>query len=259
MKLSEVDAGFDTVGNATLICYDQAPILVTDPWVVGSAYFGSWGLSHKMPDEQLEAIKHCEYVWISHGHPDHLNADSESYYFNKKILLPDHVGGRIYKAFKEAGLNVSILEDHKWYQLSDRIRVLCMADYNQDGVLLIDINGRLLVDMNDANWSHGWLKSIRKVVKQYDQSFLLRQIGHGDADMINIRNEDGDLVLSRSLIEKQPLDDRMLWLTELFGTKAFIPFSCLHRYQREDSVWANEHLIELDESPPPPQNSLQRP
>ena len=45
-----MDVGLDTVGNATLICYDRGvPILVTDPWIVGSAYFGSWGLSHEVP------------------------------------------------------------------------------------------------------------------------------------------------------------------------------------------------------------------
>lgn len=35
-----MDLGFDTIGNATLICYDRGPVLVTDPWVRGSAYFG---------------------------------------------------------------------------------------------------------------------------------------------------------------------------------------------------------------------------
>src|SRR5258708_20275629 len=37
-----------------------------------SAYFGSWCLSHEIPAEQIQAINQCEFVWISHGHPDHL-------------------------------------------------------------------------------------------------------------------------------------------------------------------------------------------
>jgi L-ascorbate metabolism protein UlaG (beta-lactamase superfamily) len=87
-----MEAGFETIGNATLICYDRAPVLVTDPWIVGSAYFGSWILSHEIPEEQMSAIKSCEYVWISHGHPDHLSGESLDMLKNKKILLPDHVG-----------------------------------------------------------------------------------------------------------------------------------------------------------------------
>lgn len=93
-----MDLGFDTIGNATLICYDRGPVLVTDPWVQGSAYFGSWGLSHAVPEEQMDVIERSEFVWISHGHPDHLNPDSESYFLGKKILLPNHFGARIFNA-----------------------------------------------------------------------------------------------------------------------------------------------------------------
>jgi hypothetical protein len=46
--------GFETIGNATVIVYDSRPILATDPWVSGNAYFGSWGLSHEIPLEQME-------------------------------------------------------------------------------------------------------------------------------------------------------------------------------------------------------------
>ena len=44
-----MNVGFDTIGNATIICYDNKPVLVTDPWFVGDAYFGSWTFSHEIP------------------------------------------------------------------------------------------------------------------------------------------------------------------------------------------------------------------
>lgn len=43
-----MELGFDTIGNATVIAYDREPVPVTDPWIAGSAYFGSWGLSHPL-------------------------------------------------------------------------------------------------------------------------------------------------------------------------------------------------------------------
>src|SRR5881398_2592209 len=66
------ECGFETVGNATIILHDGAPLLASDPWITGPAYFGSWGLAHKIPAEQLESVKKCKYLWVSHGHPDHL-------------------------------------------------------------------------------------------------------------------------------------------------------------------------------------------
>ena len=43
------DLAFETIGNATLICYDKVPVLITDPWINGSPYFGSWQHSHEIP------------------------------------------------------------------------------------------------------------------------------------------------------------------------------------------------------------------
>ena len=84
--------GFETIGNATLIAYDEKPILATDPWIRGAPYFGSWTWESKIPAEQFQQIQRAEYIWFSHGHPDHLSSDSLHYLSDKKILLSDHVG-----------------------------------------------------------------------------------------------------------------------------------------------------------------------
>ena len=36
-----MDLGFETIGNATLICHDKIPVLITDSWIIGLAYFGT--------------------------------------------------------------------------------------------------------------------------------------------------------------------------------------------------------------------------
>jgi len=84
---AHVELGFETIGNATLICHDREPVLVTDPWIEGSAYFGSWKLSHRIPEAQFDAIKRIKYAWFSHGHPDHLkvfaNEDAAEKWFEE--------------------------------------------------------------------------------------------------------------------------------------------------------------------------------
>ena len=51
------------------------PVLVTDPWLMGTCYFGSWGLDRPLADE-LALVLASEYLWISHGHPDHFHVPS---------------------------------------------------------------------------------------------------------------------------------------------------------------------------------------
>ena len=130
-----------TAGNAIIIAYDEKPIITTDPWIGDEepAYFGSWVLSHQIPKELKEDINNSEYIWFSHGHPDHLNPDSLKRYKAKKILLPDHVNARIFNNLSEFGYDVSILPDRKWVQLSKNIKVQCISTIIQDAVLLIDI------------------------------------------------------------------------------------------------------------------------
>ena len=112
------ECGFDTVGNATVILHDREPLLATDPWISGPAYFGSWGLAHQIPAEQLEAVRRCKYLWVSHGHPDHLSGDSLAQLKDKTILVPDHRGARVCNDLRAQGYDVKVLPDRQWFELS---------------------------------------------------------------------------------------------------------------------------------------------
>ena len=239
-----MELGFETIGNATLICHDRRPVLVTDPWIKGSAYFGSWALSHQIPDEQMHSIEHCEFVWISHGHPDHLSAESLKTLKKKKILLPNHVGEYIFRYLQGEGYDVSILKDKVWTKLSDHIKILCLCDYNQDAILLIDINGHLIVNMNDSK-ALGWKSFIRKTVRSYPVSFYLHLEGIGDAEMLNFFDENGQRILRDPAILAAPLGPWIARETEYIGAKFFIPFSSMHRYQRQDSIWIQNYTTSI--------------
>ena len=51
--------GVQTIGNATLVAYDDHPILSTDPWLGGDhyAYFGSWRLPYDIPENIRKSIQ----------------------------------------------------------------------------------------------------------------------------------------------------------------------------------------------------------
>ena len=51
-------------------------VLTTDPWIKGKPYFGSWSHAYNIPKEQLDNIYKSKYIWLSHGHPDHIDPDS---------------------------------------------------------------------------------------------------------------------------------------------------------------------------------------
>lgn len=239
-----MEIGFETIGNATVTCFDRSPVLCTDPWISDSAYFGSWTLSHEIPKEQLEHIHASKFVWFSHGHPDHLNPDCHPLFLGKQILLADHVGNRLRDGLSQSGHNVRVLPDRKWVDISENIKILSIADFNQDSILLIDINGRLLVNLNDAG-DRGWGRTVKKIIRQYPISILLKLFGYGDADMINYYDEDGKFILPKAS-RRIPVGNVIENVIQDLGCRMVIPFSSLHQYQREDSVWANEYTTPLE-------------
>jgi hypothetical protein len=235
--------GFETIGNATVTCFDGDPILTTDPWIKGSAYFGSWGMSHEIPAEQLENIRSCRYAWFSHGHPDHLHGDSVAEFGSHAILLPNHAGSRIRDDLVGQGFQVEVLPDRRWRHLSPHIKVMCIPDYRQDAVLLIDIKGVLVINTNDAS-NHGWQGFVQRVAKEYKVKWLLRLNGYGDADMINVYTEDGQWKVP-GCAQKRPPGVATERHARLYGATHVLPFSSFHRYQREDSVWAQQYTTPL--------------
>lgn len=240
-----MDLGFETIGNATLICHDEGPMLVTDPWVEGGAYFGSWTLSHEVPEEQREHIRRCPYVWLSHGHPDHLSAETLEGLRDKTLLLPNHFGHRIRDDLRAQGYRVQVMVDRQWLVLSPRLRVMCIPDMNQDAVLLVDLDGRLVVNLNDAG-DRGWGRFVRQVIRGYDETYLLALSGYGDADMINYFTEDG-VRIPPYAAAKTPVGRTIARMAGHYGVRYFVPFSSMHKYQRADSLWASEYTTTLED------------
>lgn len=238
--------GVSTTGNATLIAYDDKPILATDPWFgdQNPAYFGSWGLSHRIPPDCKRDILNAKYIFFSHGHPDHLNGDSLQQIRGKQILLADHVGGRIASDLRAQGFEVSVLPDRQWVELSPRIRVFCIPTMIQDSVLLVEVNKRLFVDLNDAG-SLDCTLLIRKIASNYRHSYLLCLSGYGDADMINFYDESGVFIVPPAS-QKPPVGRQLSLRARSLGVRSAIPFSSFHSYQRADSIWAQNYVTPLD-------------
>ncbi|MCI0557828.1 MAG: hypothetical protein MN733_04985, partial [Nitrososphaera sp.] len=237
--------GVATVGNATLIAMDGKPVLATDPWFgdEDEAYFGSWTLSYQIPSKHKQLIENAEYHWYSHGHPDHLNPHSIKRFTKNRVLLPDHVGGRIKTGLEARGLQVSILPERKWCTLSTNIRVMSISDYVQDAILLVEVNGRLFININDAG-IRACRNFLRNLVAQYKESYALKLCGYGDADMINIFDEEGHRIEPRAA-KKASVGLQLTALAKELGATHVIPFSSFHRYQREDSIWAEQYTTPI--------------
>lgn len=236
---------FETAGNAILIAYDGEPVLTTDPWINGDAYFGSWGHDYEITPAQRDAIRRAKFHWFSHGHPDHLNVGSLPMLTKGEFLVSDHYGGRMQRDLAAAGFAVRVLPDRKWIQLSRGISVYSIANKNQDSMLLIDINGRLVINMNDCT-DYGESFRVRKMSKSFKEVYVLQLHGWSGADMLNLFDPSGRKLISIEEM-RRPIAPRSQISAIAMGANKVIPFSSFQRYQRTDSAWANGLIPEIAE------------
>ena len=192
-----MDLGFETIGNATVIVHDREPVLADRPVdrgirllrELGPVAPGPAGPGRRDPGRRARCGSRTATPTTSTRRRCPRFRDT-------RILLPDHVGGRIARDLTRDGYHVEVLPDATWVRISDRVRVLCIADEGQDAVLLIDVGGELVVNLNDAQ-DRGWGSLVKRVIHAFPRSFLLRLSGYGDADMINFVDDDGQRVPER--------------------------------------------------------------
>ena len=237
--------GFETIGNATVTVFDDNPVLTTDPWINGNPYFGSWSYAYNIPNEQKKNILSSKYVWLSHGHPDHIDPDSLDLFKDKTFIVADHYGDRIYNDLKSRFKCIK-LKSNEWFNLSKNIRIKSFADWNQDSSLLIEIAKKnILFNLNDGS-GLGWSKEIKKIISSYKNKFLLKLINWGDADMINFFNHHNEFILPLAA-NKKPCGESYSYYMKKWGCNYSIPFSAFHKYTREDSIAMNKFCTPLKE------------
>ena len=235
--------GFETIGNATVTVFDDKPILTTDPWVFGNPYFGSWGHKYKLPKEQIENIKNSKYIFLSHGHPDHIDPDSFDIFKNKTLIIADHYGDRIYNDLKKK-FNCIKLKSNTWLEISKNVRIKVFADWNQDSSIIIEVlKKNVLFNLNDGG-ALGWSKTIKDLIKNYDNRFLLKLVNWGDADMINFYSNNHFILPIAA--NKNPCGESYNYYMKIWNCNYAIPFSSLHTYIREDSLKMNEFTTPLN-------------
>jgi len=146
--------------HAFLIIEGKNFKFATDPWAIGPAFNNGWWLNEKTEANWLEEVNLCDFIYISHNHPDHLNHHTlKKISKNKTIIIPkfqvDSIGGMLKKLKFE---KLIYLEINKQYQLKKSNLVICIlksGDFRLDSGIYFSIgefSSLIDVDANAINF-----------------------------------------------------------------------------------------------------------
>jgi hypothetical protein len=151
------------IGHASLLIETQGLTILTDPWWNGPSFGEQWW-NYPTPVPGILAGKKLDYIYISHGHHDHLNPDTLSTLSRDATVLVSSAAD-LATGVREMGFKVETLAPDEEKQLSDRVRVRVIPTHSDDTLLVVADGEEVCIDLNDA------LHSARRAVQD---SFIAR-------------------------------------------------------------------------------------
>jgi hypothetical protein len=228
------------LGHASIALYreGEVPLLLTDPWLVGSVYWRSWWLQHYPSADEIEWLSRAAYVYVTHEHPDHFHMPSIRRLGIRPTYLFPALSERGYlDHVKAAGYRGEIVPPLRWQQLGEGVSILSIPLWNDDSVLLIDTPHVLILNLNDAKPLPTVLQALRRLADRVGKRRVLL-CSYSPASLVNsFRDENGVVSLKRP-------EDYVAYVCRLcdaLGADFYIPFASQASFERPDSAWANQY------------------
>ena len=148
------------INHAFLIIESNDFKFATDPWALGPAFNTGWWLKHKTIKNWKEELNSCDFIYISHNHPDHCHELTLSY-INRDIpiVVPNFITdstGLLIKDFGFEKIHKMNFEQQYQFKNTDLIfTIFKSGDLRDDSGFYFsagNFKGLLTVDANNLNF-----------------------------------------------------------------------------------------------------------
>jgi len=229
-----------TLGHACLAIYrdGERPLLLTDPWLVGSVYWRSWWLQHYPSADEIDRLTATAHVYVTHEHPDHFHMPSiRRLGAGPTYLFPALAERNFLGYLNERGYRAEAAPPLRWLSLGEGVSMLSIPVWNDDSLLLIDTPTALILNLNDAKPLPPVLRAIRRVANRIGKPRVML-CSYSPASLVNSFIDDDGVV---SLRPASHYVDYACRLCDRLGVDYYLPFASQAVFCRADSSWANDY------------------
>ncbi len=234
-----------TLGHASLALYREGgrPLLLTDPWLVGSVYRRSWWLQHYPSAAELDWLTTAAHVYVTHEHPDHFHMPSIRRLGAGPTYLFPALAERGYLGYLgERGYRAEMAAPLRWRALGEGVSILSIPVWNDDSLLLVDTPNALILNLNDAKPLPPVLRAIGRAADQIDKPRVLL-CSYSPASVVNSFLDENGVV---SLRPARHYVDYACRLCDRLRVDHSLPFASQAVFRRADSGWANDYSVTYD-------------
>ena len=224
-----------TLGHACLELYryGENPLLITDPWLVGSVYWRSWWLQNYPSAEEVDWLASSPRVYVTLEHPDHFHMPSIRRLGRGPTYLFPDLAERSYLAYMARhGYRAEAVPAARWQAIGEKVSILSIPVWNDDSLLLIDTPAALILNLNDAKPPPPVLRAIRHMADRIDKRRILLS-SYSPASCINSCLDETGIV---SLKPPRHYVDYVCRLCDTLAADFYIPFASQAVFERPTAV-----------------------
>jgi UDP-MurNAc hydroxylase len=227
--------------NSIVVKYIYSACIVTespdvkilhDPWFTQGVYDGAW-YHFPVISNPLELIGDCDFIYISHVHPDHYDPIFLEKYFDKfgskKILIANHSTNHLKNKIKIDGFECEVLEK-PFHVGSSTVEIY---PYNTSSESDIDSSLSLtyfdgnrkhvILNTNDCIFEKSFLEKIKQNLGEID-ILLTTYTGAGPYPQTYYDVNDSELT-KKAEIKKNSFIERYKETITIINAKRNIPFA----------------------------------
>ena len=237
-----------TIGHGTLVLRDDRgdPLLITDPWILGSCYWRSWWLENEPTAAQIDELARARFCYLTHEHPDHFHPPSLRRIGTGPLyLVPTFLQSAMATYLREHGFRAHELAPRSWYRLDDGVAVLSVPCIGDDSMLIVDTPDAVIIDLNDARPTPLQIRHLRRLLDRDLRKKRRILLGsYSTAGIANSFFRDGGRV---TLFDKAAFVRYVSWASRILAVDQFVPFASQVVYRRSDTRWANDYRVTYDD------------
>jgi len=188
--------------SASILMEDDGVKVLSDPWLIDGAYFGSWAIYPPF-NFKPEDFYDVDYIYLSHIHPDHFHGPTlEGMNKDIPILILNYLEKSLKNNIEQIGFKVTELEHNKRIHLKNNLHINILAADNCnpelcgkflgcglmekkfgatwiDSMCVIDNNENVFVNTNDCPFELAKhpLQTVKNIYKNID----MLCVGYGGA------------------------------------------------------------------------------
>jgi len=229
----------ELIAHASLkIENESKKILITDPWYKSPIYWGSWFLCPE-PKINNEIYQSTNFIYLTHWHFDHFDYKTIRG-FNKdiKIFIPKFPSSIMKKELINLGFNdICEMTHKKEYFLDKNFSIIShQVEHQDDSVLIIKVDGKIIVNLNDAKPMPSSWKWLIKNFKQPDFMFRSHSLAWSYPTKYSFHEDDVDI------LKKETYMREFLQCINYLEPKYALPFASYICHLHKETVQDNQHL-----------------